>query len=192
MADKNKILVEVSNRHIHLSRKDVGSLFGIGYQLKEIKQLSQPGIFAAEEIVTLINGDKKLGRVRVIGPEREQTQIELSRTDANQLKLAVPLKESGDLETTPGIEVEGPQGKIVLENGVILAKRHLHASKEEAQELNLKDGELISIKIPGERGLVFNQIGVRVNPNYKLAVHLDRDEGNAAGIDKEIYGEIIS
>ncbi len=140
----------------------------------------------------MINEDKKLEKVRVIGPKRKQTQVELSRTDANNLKLDVPLKESGDLDHTPGIEVEGPQGKIKLEKGLIIAKRHLHCSTQEAKELNLTDGNVISIKIPGERGLIFNEVVVRIHDNYTLSVHLDRDEANAAGIDKEVYGELVN
>jgi putative phosphotransacetylase len=192
MTNKKRILVEVSHRHIHLAKEDIDSLFGIGYQLESLKQLSQSEEFATKETVTLINEDKKLEKVRVIGPKRKQTQVELSRTDANNLKLDVPLKESGDLDHTPGIEVEGPQGKIKLEKGLIIAKRHLHCSTQEAKELNLTDGNVISIKIPGERGLIFNEVVVRIHDNYTLSVHLDRDEANAAGIDKEVYGELVN
>tara|TARA_Y100000310_G_scaffold292407_1_gene321125 strand:+ start:43 stop:621 length:579 start_codon:yes stop_codon:yes gene_type:complete len=191
MTDKKQILVQVSHRHVHLARKEIDVLFGKDYRLKKLKQLNQPEEFAAEETVTLINDGKKLERVRVIGPGREQTQIELSRTDANELKMNLPLRESGDLDNTPGIEIKGPQGKVIIRKGVILAKRHLHASESEANEIGLKDGDLISIKIPGKRGLIFNEVMVRINAKYKLAVHLDREEGNAAGVDKEVYGKII-
>ena len=186
-----KILVEVSHRHIHLSKEDLNSLFGENYQLNKLKSLSQSGEFAAEETITLSNEDRKLERVRVIGPVRNQTQIELSRNDANQLKIKVPLKESGDLKNTPGIEIIGPKGKTKLKQGVIIAKRHLHANPQEANQLNLKEVDKIKIKIPGERSLIFEEIIVRINPKYALAIHLDRDEGNAAGIETKTHGEII-
>lgn len=191
MADKNHILIEVSNKHVHLCRKDIDLLFGKGYKLNILKQLSQPGQFAAEEKVNLISKDRKISNVRILGPERKETQVELSRTDAIYLKVDAPLRESGNLYNTPGIKIEGSKGCIDLKKGVIVAQRHLHASEEEAKELGIKDGQLVSIKIYGKKGGIFNNVLVRVNPKYRLAVHLDTDEGNAACIKEKVYGELI-
>lgn len=186
-----KILVEVSGRHVHLSRKDIDILFGEGYQLKVLKELSQPGQFAAEERVNLIHGDKRMDNVRVLGPERDKTQVELSLTDTIRLKIGAPIKQSGDIEESPGLEIEGPKGAVKLEQGVIISQRHLHASPSEAKELGIKDGELLRVNVEGERGLVFEKIVARVNIDFKLALHLDTDEGNAAGIKGVAEGEII-
>lgn len=177
-----KILVEVSGRHVHLSEKDKTELFGADYTLTKLKDLSQPGLFACKETVDIQVGEKKLKNVRIIGPARLQTQIEISTTDAYFLKTEAPLRLSGDLANSPGCTVIGPKGKINLEKGLIVAKRHLHLSSEEAREFGLKNNQEISLKITGGRSLTFHNIIVRVSQDYKAAVHLDTDEGNAAGI----------
>ncbi len=191
MGDRKKIPVEVSNRHIHLSRKDIDALFGEDYQLKIARELSQPGQFAAEERVHLMNGDKRIENVRVLGPERGETQVELTKTDAMHLGIDVPLRDSGDIEETPGICVEGSKGNVSLNKGVIIAKKHLHASEEEAKELGIKDRDIINVKITGGNPLIFENILVRVHPNYRLAVHIDRDDGDSANISRVNFGEII-
>lgn len=191
MLDSNNILVEVSNRHIHLSKEHIGVLFGKDYQLKIQKNLSQPEQFAAKEKVNLINGDNRIDNVRIIGPERDQTQVELSKTDAVNLNINAPLRISGDLEGTPGIVIEGPKGNISLEKGVIVAKRHIHVSEEHAEKLGIKNQKYVSVKIDGEKETVFNKLLVRIGPNHNLAVHLDTDEGNAAYINKKAFGELI-
>ena len=191
MIDKDHILVEISNKHVHLSRKDIDALFGKGYKLSVLKPLSQPGQFAAKETVTLLNGDRKIENVRILGPERKESQVELSRTDAIHLKIDAPLRESGKIDGTPGIKIEGQKRCIELKKGVIVAQRHLHASEKEAEELGIKDNQLVSIKISGEKGGIFDNVLVRVNPNYRLAVHLDTDEGNAACIKGKVYGRLI-
>jgi len=185
------ILVEVSARHIHLFKPHCAEIFGKGYKLKKIKDLSQPGLFACQETVDIQIGQKTLKEVRVVGPLRSETQIEISRTDAHHLKIDAPLRLSGDLENSQGCAVIGPQGVVNLKEGLIIAKRHLHLDPEEAQKLNLKNGQEISIKVKGGRELIFHKIITRVDPNYKAAVHLDTDEGNAAGIEKRGEGEII-
>ena len=185
------ILIEVSGRHVHLSREAVDKLFGECYQLKVLKNLSQPDQFAAEERVNLIHGDKRIDNVRILGPERDKTQVELSLTDAIKLKVDAPIKQSGDIEESPGLEIEGPKGAIKLEQGVIISHRHLHASSSEAKELEIQDGEIVKIHVEGKRGIIFENIIVRVNPNFKLALHIDTDEGNAAGIKSIAEGEII-
>lgn len=186
-----KILVEVSARHIHLSQEDCKKIFGQGYQLKKIKGLSQPDLFACQETVDIQVGENKLQNVRIVGPFRSQTQIEISRTDAYFLKAKVPLRLSGDLENSQGCTVIGPKGVLNLKEGLIIAKRHVHLSPQEAEKLNLKQGQGISVKIKGERGLVFNNLIVRIEPNYQTAMHLDTDEGNAAGTEGKGEGEII-
>jgi putative phosphotransacetylase len=192
MLNRSYILAEVSNRHVHLCRRDVDALFGKGYKLNVLKQLSQPGQFAAKEKITLVNGDRKIKDVRVLGPERKETQVELSRTDAIHFKIDAPLKESGNLNNTPGINIEGPKGCVELKKGVIVAQRHLHASEQEAKEIGIEDGQKISVKIKGKKGVIFDSVLVRVHPKYKLAVHLDTDEGNAACIKGNAYGELIT
>jgi len=186
-----KIPIEISSRHVHVSRKDVDILFGKGYKLKILKKLSQPGEFASKETVTLINNDKKIGRVRVLGPERKITQVELAKTDAIHLGLDAPLRESGNLNKSHGIMIKGPKGKVNLSKGVIIAKRHLHVSESDAKRLKIKDGQDIGIKILGNRETIYYKVKVRVNSKFKLAVHLDTDEGNAASVEKKTYGEIV-
>lgn len=187
----SKILVEISARHIHLSKEDKNKIFGAQFELKKIKDLSQPGLFACQETVDIQIGQEILKEIRVVGPLRSETQIEISRTDAHRLKIDAPLRLSGDLENSQGCAVIGPQGMVNLKEGLIIAKRHLHLDPEEAQKLNLKHGQEISIKIKGERELIFHKVITRMDPSYKTAVHLDTDEGNAAGIEKRGEGEII-
>ncbi|MFH1358600.1 MAG: phosphate propanoyltransferase [archaeon] len=186
----NKILIEVSGRHVHLSKEDVDKLFGKGYKLNNIKNLSQPGNYAAKEKVSLINGNKRFDDVRILGPPRGRTQVELSKTDSIYLGLKAPVKLSGDYKNTPGIKIKGPKGEVNLKQGVIVARRHLHVSESQAKDLGIKNKDIVSIKTPGERSLVFNNIITRVG-NFESALHLDTDEGNAAGIENITYGELI-
>jgi len=188
---KQKIPVEVSARHVHLSVEDKEKLFGKGYKLKIIKNLSQNGHFACEETVTLINSDRKFENVRVLGPERKQTQVEISMTDARHLKINPPVVVSGDVKNSPGIKIDGPKGIVMLKEGVIIAKRHVHLSPDEAKEMKLKDGQSIKVKISGERGLTFDNVIVRVHESFRKFMHIDTDEGNAAGIKQEAFGEIV-
>lgn len=179
-----KIPIEVSARHVHLSQSDLEALFGLNYQLKKLKQLTQPCDFAAEETLVLQSGDKTISNVRIVGPVREKTQAEISMTDAITLSISPVLRISGDIEDTPGATLIGPRGRVELEQGVIIAERHLHCATDEAKKLRLKDGSMVSIKIDGKRGVVFNNVKIRVRDDYKLCMHLDTDEGNAAGINR--------
>lgn len=183
--------VEVSNKHVHLSRKDLDALFGKDYKLHVEKQLSQPTDFAAKETVIIINKDRKFDNIRILGPERKSTQVELAQTDAVNLKLKVPVKLSGDIKGSPGITIKGPKGTIKIKNGVFIPHRHLHASEKDAKKLGIKDKQLVSIRIPGDSEVIFKKVLVRINPTFRLAVHINTDEGNAAGIDKETLGELI-
>lgn len=192
MTAKNiKVLVEVSGRHCHLSKEVLERLFGQGYELKKKNQLSQPHDFACQETVDVKVGSKKIENVRVVGPLREQTQIEIALTDAFGSGLTPPLRLSGNLEGSEAVILEGPSGKIELKEGLIVAQRHIHCATEEAKKYGLKTGDIVSVKIEGERPVVFEKVAVRIKDDYKLCLHLDTDEGNAAGINKTGEGQII-
>jgi putative phosphotransacetylase len=186
------ILVEVSARHIHLCRKDMDILFGEGSELHPIKYLSQPGQYASEEKVTL-KGPKGTAGVRVLGPLRKETQIELSLTDARSLGVKAMVRESGELEgTTGGLTIVGPKGEVEATYGVIAAKRHIHMTPEDAEEFGVKNGDIVAVKIPTDgRSVIFGDTVVRVSPNYSLAMHIDTDEANAACIAGEAQGELV-
>ena len=181
---KVKIPVEVSARHCHLSQADLEKLFGAGHQLQNMRQLSQPSDFACEETVDIQVGSKKFEKVRVVGPLREQTQVEISLTDAVGSGVMPPVRLSGNLQGTAGVILQGPAGTIELSEGLIIAQRHLHCAADEAKKYKLKAGDVISVKIEGSRQVVFGKVRVRVRDDYKLCLHLDTDEGNAAGINK--------
>jgi putative phosphotransacetylase len=188
----DKILTEVSARHVHLSKQDGEKLFGPEKKLDKIKDLSQPGEFSAEQKVDLKTSKNILKGIRIIGPWREQTQVEISQTDAYFLGLNPPIRESGDLIGSEKCILIGPAGEVNLSAGVIIAQRHLHLDPLTAQENNLKNKDLVSVKINSvKRSLTFHQVVVRVNDNFKPAFHIDTDEGNAAGINKTTQGEII-
>jgi putative phosphotransacetylase len=185
------VKVEISARHIHLKKEDFEKLFGEGAELTIMKELSQPGMFAANEIVAIKDEFFGIDKVRIVGPLRDYTQIEMSETEARKFKINPPLRKSGDIENTPGMTVIGPAGKIEMENGVIIAKRHVHMTPEEASKISAKDGDLLKVKIKGERGLVFENVVARVDETYAWACHIDTDEGNAAGMKECGEGNII-
>jgi putative phosphotransacetylase len=180
-----QVKVEVSARHIHLTRQDIDILFGKDYKLKSLRKLSQSDDFAAEEKVSLKTEKSNLS-LRVVGKERKYSQVEISMTDAINLGIDAPLRISGELENVPKFRIKGPAGEA--EVPVIIAKRHLHISSEKAIELDLRGGDKVSVKIEGERKLIFKNVIVRVAENYMLACHIDTDEGNSCGFGK-ICGE---
>ncbi len=183
--------VSVSARHCHLSAGDLAALFGAGHSLTQRKTLSQPGQFACEETVKLV-GPRGSLELRVLGPTRKQSQVELSATEARTLGLGkVPVRLSGALEGTPGVKLEGPSGSVELESGLILARRHLHAAPKDARRLGLRNGQLLSVRVGGKDGVVYSGVKVRVDPSYKLDLHLDTDEGNAARIDGRARGLLL-
>lgn len=190
MAEK-LVPLGISNRHIHLSQADLETLFGKDYQLTFTKNLSQPGQFACEEMVTLIGPKGTISKVRILGPIRPATQIEISRTDSFSLGVTPPVRDSGNVSGTAGITVEGPKGRIELKEGVIIALRHLHLYTDEAKELGLHDKQWISVKFDGERSVIFNQVLVRVGSKFAKDLHLDTDEANAAGLKNGDLGTII-
>jgi len=184
------IPVEISARHIHLTQKDFEKLFGKKTPTP-LRKLSQNQI-AAKETVDLIYKNKSLKNVRIVYPFRQKTQVEISLTDAIYLNIKPVFRISGDLKNTPGIEIIGPKGKIKLKNGVIIPLRHLHISDKEAKKLKLKNKDKVKVKILGKRGLIFENVIVRVKKSYNLALHLDTDEGNACGIPKKGKGILLS
>ena len=165
-----------------MSQKDLETLFGKGYQLKKMRQLTQPSDFAAEETITIEANGKKIEKIRVIGPLRQKTQPELSITDVFGLGIDI---------NNVSMAIKGPKGEIEYRKGPIIAYRHIHCTPDEAKGLGLKNGQFVSVKIDGERGVVFNNVKIRVRDDYKLCLHLDTDEGNAAGINKTGEGVII-
>ncbi|HOY56162.1 MAG TPA: PduL/EutD family phosphate acyltransferase [bacterium] len=180
---KIKIPVEVSARHIHLSQRDLDKLFGKNYILHKLKDLSQVGDFAAKEKVELVKPNNCMNSLRIVGPARAESQIELSFTDAVHLGIDAPTTLSGKLENVKAfLDVKGSLGKVKVK--VIVPERHLHCSLEEAKKYNLKDGQKVSVEIIGQRGLVFNNIIVRTGVDFKMSCHLDTDEANACGLNK--------
>jgi acetate kinase len=177
------IPIGVSAHHVHLTKEHVEALFGEGHTLTSKSPLSQPGQFACEEKVTLVGPKGKVERVRVLGPERKATQVEISRTEEFQLGIDAPIRLSGDIEGTPGVTIIGDRGEITIEEGVICAKRHIHMTPEDALGLGLRDRDVIMVEVEGPRSLIFGDIDIRVNPNYKLEMHIDTDEANAAELN---------
>lgn len=187
-----KVPIEISARHIHLSKPDLEKLFGVGFELKKYKDLSQPGQFAAEETVKLVGPRGEVDNIRILGPCRKETQVEVSETEARQLGINPPVRDSGNLDGTPGAKIIGPKGEVILKQGVILALRHIHIDPETAAELKIKNYDRIKVDTSGMRDLLFENVLVRVSPDFRLTMHIDTDEANAAGIDGENHeGEII-
>ncbi len=177
-----KIPAGISARHVHVTQEHLELLFGPGHELTPIKDLTQPGQFAADERVTLVGPKGVIQRVRILGPVRKATQVEISRTDCYALGISAPVRESGDIEETPGIVIVGPYGPVKIDQGVIVAKRHIHFTPEDAKEFGVKDGQKVMVKTEGERPLVFDDVVARVREDFALDLHLDTDEANAAGL----------
>ncbi len=186
-----KVEIGISNKHLHLCKEDVEKLFGEGHELTPTKDLVQPGQFACEEKVDIVGPKKTLAGVRVLGPERPETQVELAMTDARTIGISAPIRESGKLEGTPGCKLVGPCGEVELEKGVIVALRHVHLSPEQAEEAGVKDKDIVKLKIEGERALVFDNVLVRSGDAHFREAHLDTDEGNAACCNGSTVAEII-
>ena len=186
-----KFIVEISARHIHVTKEQVAILFGEGHTLTPKKALSQPGQFACEEKLTFVGPRGEL-KASILGPERKEAQVELSLTDARTLGVEAKIRESGDIEGTAGIKLVGPCGEIELEKGVIAAKRHIHMTPADAANYGVSNGEIVNVKVETEgRSLIFGDTVVRVRDDFALAMHIDTDEGNAAGIKGSAMGEIV-
>jgi putative phosphotransacetylase len=188
----SKILVETSARHVHLTEEHIEALFGKGATLTEKKPLSQPGQFACEERVTVVGPKKSIPNVIILGPARKATQVEVSLTDARTLGVTAPVRESGDIAGSGACKLVGPCGEVDISEGVIAAKRHIHLTPADAEEIGVSDKQIVSVKIDSDgRSTVFGDVVVRVSPSYAAAMHIDTDESNAAMAFGTVYGEII-
>jgi putative phosphotransacetylase len=191
MGENYKVTIGLSNKHLHLSAAHIEALFGKGYKLTPTKDLRQPGQFACEEKVDLEGPKGVINGLRVLGPARPETQVELAMTDARGIGLKPPVRESGKLDGSPGCKLTGPAGSITLDRGVIVALRHVHLSPSEALEAGVKDKDVIRVKVGGERAVVFEEVLVRSGDAHLSEFHLDTDEGNAAGADSGQEVELL-
>ncbi|MGG1516798.1 phosphate propanoyltransferase [Paenibacillus oryzisoli] len=185
------IPIGVSARHIHLTDEHVEQLFGQGAELTVFKPLSQPGQYAANETVAIVGPKGRFDKVRILGPVRPSTQIEVSRTDAFALGIQPPVRESGNIVDTPGLRVIGPKGEIELDKGVIVAARHIHFHTSDAERWDIQDKQLLRVRVGGERPLVFEDVIARVSDQFALDFHIDTDEGNAAGVKTGDQAELL-
>ncbi|MDD6317050.1 MAG: phosphate propanoyltransferase [Clostridia bacterium] len=185
----NKVIIETSARHIHLTREHIDILFGEGYQLTKKKDLSQPGQFACAEKVRVEGAKGAFPGISVLGPERKASQVEISLTDARTIGVQAPVRESGDIAGSGSCKLIGPKGEVELTEGVIAAMRHLHITPEDAAEMGVQDKQIISVETNcGGRALTFGDVVVRVSDKFATRMHIDTDEANAAGISGEVEG----
>lgn len=186
-----KVSIGLSNRHLHVTQEHLDKLFGEGHKLTEFKILTQPGQYACEEKVDIVGPKGTLKGVRILGPVRSATQIEISVSDSYKLGLKVPVRDSGDIEGTPGAKVVGPKGEVDLDKGVIVAARHIHMHPDDAKTFGVEDFQRVKVRAEGARGLVFENVLIRVAPNFALDMHIDVEEGNAAGLGNGDMVEVI-
>jgi len=184
------ILIEVSAHHIHLAQEHVEALFGPGHQLTRHADLSQPGQYACRELLTIVGPKGRIERVRVLGPARKATQVEIAMTEQFKLGIHPPIRESGDIEGSPGCTLEGPAGSVAVDQGVICALRHIHMTPADALRYGLKDKCTVRVRVPGDREMIFGDVRIRVDPNFALAMHIDTDEANAANLRNGAQGFI--
>ena len=188
----NKVLVETSARHVHVTKEDLAVLFGEGYELTKKKDLSQPGQFACNERVAVVGPKSSFPAVSILGPVRKATQVEISASDARSIGVSAPVRESGDTAGSGACKIVGPNGEIEISEGVIVAKRHIHMTPADAAEFGVEDKQVVSVKIDSdERSLVFGDVVVRVRDDFALAMHIDTDESNAVLAPAGVMGEII-
>ena len=191
-ADAGDIPVGVSNRHIHLTRADVDTLFGAGYELQPLKDLSQPGQYACKECLTIVGPSlRPIENVRVLGPLRKATQVEISRTDSFTLKVKPPVRESGKVDGSAALTIIGPKGVISSPQGCIIANRHIHMSPADGERFGVKDGDYVTVDAEGTRRTRFFDVQVRVNEAFRLEMHVDTDDANAAGIGNGAVVHIV-
>ena len=186
-----KVPVGISNKHLHLSEQALAALFGEGYKLTPYKALVQPGQYAANEQVDIIGPKGSFKNIRIIGPTRPETQVEISLTDARALGIEPPVRESGKLQGSPGVKLAGPKGEVILGYGAIVALRHIHLSPEQAKEAGLQDKDLVDVKTFGKRPLIFEDVLIRSGEGHFREFHLDTDEANAAGVANNDEVEIL-
>ena len=192
MSESLKIPVALSNRHAHLSRADVEALFGEGHTLRPLKSLSQPGQFACQEMVEVVGPRGSIPGVRLLGPERRESQVELSITDGFVLGVPLPVRVSGDIDGTPGGFLIGPRGAVKLACGLLVAARHIHLEPDHAAATGLQNKQRVSVRVLGKRGLIFEETVVRISPDFRTEMHLDMDEGNAAAVRGGDMVEVIA
>lgn len=183
--------IEASGRHIHLSQEDLETLFGKDYSLTKAKDLSQPGQFACKERLTILGPKGSFQNVVILGPVRGATQVEVSLTDCLKLGVNAPIRESGQIEDTPGIVLINGSKVVSLDKGLIVAKRHIHMTPEDAAKANVVNKEIVQVQVGGERGLIFDDVVIRVQPKFATYMHIDYDEANACGYKKGMRGRII-
>lgn len=181
--DSSEIPLGISNRHLHLSQADMDVLFGTGYQMTKIKDLSQPGQYACKETVTICGPNGAIEKVRILGPVRSKTQVEILAGDCFKLGMVSPSRLSGDLQGTPGITIVGPKGSVRTSEGLIVAQRHIHMTPQDAQRLGVTDGQIVSIQIDGPRGGTYSNVAVRANNTSALECHVDTEEANAMNLN---------
>jgi putative phosphotransacetylase len=183
--------VSLSNRHIHVSKEHLEVLFGEGHELTKMKDLSQPGQYACEEKVDVVGPKGTLKGVRILGPVRPETQLEVSFYDARTMGVEAVVRASGNIKGTPGCTIVGPKGQVELKEGVIVAARHIHMHTSDGEKFGLKDKDIVKVRVGNERAVVFENVMVRVHPDFALDMHIDIEEGNAAGVGNGTMGEII-
>ena len=186
-----KVQVGISNKHIHVSEAHLQALFGAGHKLTVKKELTQPGQYAAEEMLDVVGPKGTMKGIRILGPCRKESQVELAQTDARTIGLSLPVRESGVLDGSPGVKLIGPKGEVQLEKGAIIALRHVHLSPAEAAKAGVKDKDLVSIKVSSNRPLIFENVLIRAVEGFVNECHVDTDEGNAAGLSNDDLIEII-
>lgn len=191
ISERMTIPVEASGRHVHLSQESLEILFGKGYNLTKKRELSQPEQYLCNEKVTLIGPKGSIHNVAILGPVRSKTQIEVSKTDALALGIKAPVRQSGDIKGSAPIIIASERGVLRVEEGVIVAKRHIHITPEDALKFNVKDREIVGVQITGDRSVILGEVLVRVNKNYKTRVHIDYDEANACSYKKDMTAKII-
>ncbi len=187
-----EILLETSARHVHVTREVLDILYGEGYELTNKKDLSQPGQFACEERIAVVGPKSQFPAVSILGPIRPYTQVELSASDARSIGVNAPVRESGDISGSGACKLVGPKGEVEISEGVIVAKRHIHATPEDAEALGVSDSEIVNVKVETpDRSLIFGDVVVRVSPKFALAMHIDTDESNACGATGGLKVEIV-
>ena len=188
-----KFIVETSARHVHLTAEALATLCGEGKELTVKKMLSQPGQFASEERVTIVGPKKSLPNVSILGPFRKANQVELSATDARSIGIVAPIRESGDVAGSGACKIVGPEGEIEISEGVIVAKRHIHLTPADAEEMGVKDKDVVWVRLDTDgRKAILGDVVCRVSDSYALAMHIDTDESNAVSAPRELYGEIVT
>ena len=179
---RTELPIAMSNRHCHLAKADIDTLFGKDYQLTPIKDLSQPHQFASEELVEIKGPKGSITGVRVLGPARTASQVEVLASDCYKLGIPIVIRESGKLTASPAVEIVGPNGTITIKEGAIVAARHIHMNVQEAKDFNVENGEIVNVEVDGPRGLIFKDVLVRSGEMHALEMHVDTEEGNAAGV----------